>query len=104
MLSHQKVVLVFVMPPDKAFIVLTDENGNQVLLDSQVHFKNDMESYEVAEVRQESRGCMIISNDSTDMLSYIFESFPLSLKCVESHGFMFTLTQKNLQSCQFLCL
>ena len=45
---YQKVVLVFVMPPDKAFIVFTDENGNQVLLDSQVHFKNDMESFEVA--------------------------------------------------------
>ena len=55
-----------------------------------------MESFEVAVARQEARGCMIISNDSTDMLSYIFESFPLSLKCDESHGFMFTLNKKKL--------
>lgn len=95
-LSNQKVVLVFVMQPDKAFIVLTDENGNQVLLDSHVHFENDMESFEVVVARQEARGCMIISNNSTDMLSYIFESLPLSLKCDGSHGFMFTITPKNL--------
>ena len=38
-LSNQKVVLDFVMPPDKALIVLTNENGNQVLLDSHIHFK-----------------------------------------------------------------
>ena len=55
-LSNQKVVLDFVMPPDKAFIVLTNENGNQVLLDSHIHFKKDMESFEVGGARQEVRG------------------------------------------------
>ena len=84
--------------PDKTFTILIDEHGNQVLMDSHLHYESVDESFEDA-LKNGNNGAIIISATKAkakEFLHYIFNKFcTVSLHADSGHGSMIYLEESK---------
>lgn len=84
--------------PDKTFTILIDEHGNQVLMDSHLHYESVDESFEDA-LKNGKNGAIIISATKAkakEFLHYIFNKFcTVSLHADSGHGSMIYLEESK---------
>ncbi len=61
-LAQEKSGIVFTFPPDKSFVCLIDENGNQLLFESHVRYRRSLVSFEEAVKHPDCRGHMAFAS------------------------------------------
>lgn len=88
----ERQAILFFIPPDKAFVVLVDEEGSQLLLDSHIHYMSEQESFENAVKRKTARGRLVFvekrEQEEPALLRYIFGTLCATLRCNSTYGFL----------------
>lgn len=90
--SNEKEALVFTLAPDKTFALFCDEEGNQALIDSHVHYTDPTFSFETAVKRKDLRGVIALCSKESNMLMYIFVHVATELKAKTNTGCMYRLS------------
>ena len=91
-LSVQEAVLV-TLPPDKTFVIVVDEDGNQLLMDSHLHYTDPLETFKEAVVNKVCQGLFVFTERSRakELLAYIMYSMAPQMRIGSNTGCMHRL-------------
>jgi len=93
--SGQKQGLVFLFQPDHAFALLIDEAGNQMMLDSHLHYLKETDTF-LETVKFEGTGALIaFFPKGVNCLPFIFERYPKMMHKMADAGEVIQVLPKN---------
>ena len=95
--GRERTAMIFTLCPDKTFIVIIDEEGNQMLLDSHVHYTDNDLSFEEALNSPDCRGVVAFcaKQKACNMLQFILGSFCRELRASNKEIDVLVLRPKN---------
>lgn len=94
-INSQEREALFITVSDKTFIILNNEEGNQVMFDSHVHYTdNNMTLEDTLYNRKDLHGLIATSDKTSNMLMYVFAHVVSELRCSTDTGCMYRC-QKN---------
>ncbi|XP_052064211.1 uncharacterized protein LOC127704263 isoform X2 [Mytilus californianus] len=93
-INSQEREALFITVSDKTFIILNNEEGDQVLFDSHVHYTDDNMTLEDTLNRKDLHGLIAASDKTSNMLMYVFAHVVNELRCSTDTGCMYRC-QKN---------
>ena len=87
--------MLITLPPDKTFIILCDEKGDQILFDSHQHYTDENFTFEEAVKRKDLLGIIASSDNASNMLMYAFAHTAKELRCSLETGSVIRITKSK---------
>lgn len=95
--SGEKQAMVFTLEPNHSFIILINEKGESLLLNSHLHYKDDFTNFEEALQREGNGAALLYTPHSSfdELLLFIFDKYPGITHTTTPKGEMIQVCPKN---------